>query len=315
MFDATIMLMKHKVLYLLALVIIAIAGISIKVFYFDAESRVLGYLQVRSTPEATVFIDSQAKGKTPFDQSIKPGTYTIKLIPIATDPESQVSVEMPWQGKATISAYQTTYIRRELRNTEVESTGETLSIKKSPNILSANTGEILIETEPDGAIVSYDGQDMGASSYVVKNVPVGIHEISVYLPRFKRRTIQVRVVPGGYMTVAHFQLGLDIEYDKKFAFAKAFEASKSGSMLPIIDKAPPNPTVTPKIEKVEIVDTETGFLRVRNEGSINGREISQVKPGETYNFVDEQSGWIKIKLTDGKEGWVKGEYVKKLYSQ
>ena len=307
--------MKQKVLYLFALIVIATAGIGIKVFYFDAESRTMGYLQLRSTPDATVFIDSQAKGTTPFDLSMKPGIYTVKLIPIATDPESQSTMGMPWQGKVTISAYQTTYVRRELRNTEVESTGETMSIQKSPNVISSNEGEILVETEPDGAIVSYDGRDMGVSTYVVKNVPVGIHEISVYMPRFKRRTIQVKVVPGGYMTVAHFQLGLDIEYDKKFAFAQAFEASKSSSMLPNLAKAPPSPTVTPKIEKIEITDTETGFLRVRSEGSMNGREISQVKPGETYDYLNEQNGWVKIKLTDGKEGWVKADYVKKLYSQ
>jgi hypothetical protein len=149
---------------------------------------------------------------------------------------------------------------------------------------------------------------------LVKKIKVGLHEISVSIPRFRRRTIQAQVVNGGYTTVAHFQLGLDTEYDKKFAFSRAFEASASGS-LPNISKAVSSPTPIPQIEKVEIEETSTGFLRVRNDGSLSGKEISQVKPGETYTYLDEKDGWIKIKLTDGNEGWVSGEYVKKIYAQ
>jgi hypothetical protein len=305
--------MKRKLLYLLVLFVLTGVGIAMKVYFFDSAQTRVGHLQVYSTPDATVFIDSKAAGRTPFNQELKPGTYTIKLIPIATNPELGETSGVTWQGKITISAYQYTYVRRELRNTEVESAGEIFTIQRSPNVVEAGTGEILIETEPDGAIVSYDGQDVGVSPYLVKNAPVGVHEISVYMPKFRRRTNQVRVVSGGYTTVAHFQLGLDVDYDKKFAFGRAFEASRSAS-LPEVSKAQPSPTPTPKVEKIEINDTPTGFLRVRQEGNFNAKEVSQVKPGEVYTYLEEKDGWIKIKLTDGQEGWVKGEYVKKLYS-
>lgn len=306
--------MKHKLLFLLLLVLVAGAGISVKVFVIDADSRRVGYMQVSSTPNATVFLDSRAIGRTPLNQQLKPGIYTLKLIPIADNLDTQETIGVTWQGKVTIAPYQRTHIRRELRNTEVESAGEQLTIQKSSNSLPPETGEILIETEPDGAIVSVDGQDLGVSPYMVKKAQTGLHEVSVHMPRFRRRTIQARVVSGGYTTVAHFQLGLDIEYDKKFAFGKAFEASASGS-LPSVSKAAPRPTSIPQVEKVEIKETSTGFLRVRSEGSLAGKEISQVKPGETYTYLDEKNGWIKIKLTDGNEGWVNGEYVKKIFAK
>ena len=306
--------MKRKILYLLILILLTGVGIAVKVFVFDANDNRVGHLQIHSSPDATVFIDSKAIGRTPFNQEMKPGSYTVKLIPIATNPEIGTTSGVTWQGKVTISPFQYTYVRRELRNTEVESTGEVLTIQKSSNLVEAGTGEILVETEPDGAIVSYDGQDVGVSPYLVKNAPVGVHEISVYMPKFRRRTVQVRVVQGGYTTVAHFQLGLDVDYDKKFAFGQAFEASRSGT-LPEVSKALPSPTPTPKVEKVEINETPTGFLRVREDSNFNSKEISQVKPGEVYSYLEEKDGWIKIKLTDGQEGWVKGEYVKKLYAQ
>lgn len=305
--------MKRKILYLLALVVLAGLGIVAKVYIFDANDNKVGHLQIHATPDATVFIDSKAIGRTPFNQEMKPGQYTVKLIPIAANPEAEKSAGVTWEGKVRVMAYQYTYVRRELRNTEVESTGEVLTIQKSSNLVEPGTGEVLVETEPDGAIISFDGQDVGVSTYLVKNVPVGVHEISVYMQKFRRRTIQARVVAGGYTTVVHFQLGLDVDFDKKFAFGQAFEASRSGT-LPEVSKAPPSPTPTPKVEKVEINETPTGFLRVREDNNFNSKEISQVKPGEVYSYLEEKDGWIKITLTDGQEGWVKAEYVKKLYA-
>lgn len=304
--------MKQKLLFLCFLIIVACGGIGIKVFIFDAESRRVGYLQIISSPEATVFIDGRAIAKTPFNQQLKPGTYSVKLIPISTDPSANKTVGVTWQGKVNVSPFQYTIVRRELRNTEVESSGELLTIQKSTTSMPSEVGEILVKTEPDGAVVGFDGTDMGVSPYLIRKVPVGLHELSVTSPRFRRRTMQVQVVPGGYTTIVSFQLGLDSEYNKKYAFGQAFEASASGS-LPNIAQAPPSPTPVPQVVSVEIMDTSTGFLRVRNEGSLGGKEISQVKPGEIYPYIDEKNGWIKLKLTDGNEGWVKAEYVKKKY--
>lgn len=304
--------MRQKLIYLFILVIITITAVVFKILVLDSDSRTVGYIQVFSTPDATVFVNARAVGKTPYTQSMPPGEYNIKLIPIVDENIPTQATVVSWEGKVQVSSYQYTYIRRELKNTEVESTGEVLTIRKSANVLGVNEGEIVVETEPEGAIVSFNGRDMGVSPYLVKNVPVGLHEISVYLSRFKRRTIQLKVLPGGYATVAHFQLGLDIDFDKKFEFARAFEASGSAT-LPNVPTSPPSPTPTPAVEKVEIEDTPTGFLRVRTEGSLNGREISQARPGEIYPYLGEANGWVNIKLSDGNEGWVKAEYVKKIY--
>lgn len=63
--------------------------------------------------------------------------------------------------------------------------------------------------------------------------------------------------------------------------------------------------------KIEILSTPTGFLNVRNSPSASGGLKTQVKPGETFDLLEENpAGWYKIKLKDG-EGWVSSQYSRK----
>ena len=72
-------------------------------------------------------------------------------------------------------------------------------------------------------------------------------------------------------------------------------------------------TVT--IQKVLILDTPNGFLRVRESNSTGSREITRVSDGETFELVDEKNGWFEIKLNspagEGKTGWISSQYAKK----
>ncbi len=61
---------------------------------------------------------------------------------------------------------------------------------------------------------------------------------------------------------------------------------------------------------VEILSTDLGWLRVRSGPGLEYTEITKVNSGEKYPFLAEQNSWYKIKLTDGREGWVSGEYAK-----
>jgi hypothetical protein len=72
----------------------------------------------------------------------------------------------------------------------------------------------------------------------------------------------------------------------------------------------PSATVL-SVAKIVILQTPTGFLRVRDQASLGGTEIGQVKPGETYTFLNEQTGWYQIKLTNGKTGWISSQYAQK----
>ena len=65
-------------------------------------------------------------------------------------------------------------------------------------------------------------------------------------------------------------------------------------------------------ELVEILDTETGYLNIRDCPSQGCGEVGKVVPGEIYVKKEFQDGWYKIQLDDGGEGWVYGKYVKEL---
>jgi hypothetical protein len=58
-----------------------------------------------------------------------------------------------------------------------------------------------------------------------------------------------------------------------------------------------------------IKTTPLGWLRVREEPSLNATEITRVNTGNTYNVLSEEEGWVKIKVSDTVEGWVSATYV------
>ena len=68
-----------------------------------------------------------------------------------------------------------------------------------------------------------------------------------------------------------------------------------------------NTTNTNVIQKVTVMETSTGWLRVR--ATPNGKEIAKVNSGETYNLISEVNGWYEIELTDGTKGFISGEFA------
>lgn len=63
---------------------------------------------------------------------------------------------------------------------------------------------------------------------------------------------------------------------------------------------------------VEVTSTPTGFLNIRENPSIGGTLLIQASPGDKFVFLEEQSGWYKILLKDGTEGWATKQYLRKL---
>jgi len=52
-------------------------------------------------------------------------------------------------------------------------------------------------------------------------------------------------------------------------------------------------------------------ITVRSGGSRNDTALFQLHEGAEFDWLDESSGWVKIKLRDGKKGWVQKETVEK----
>jgi len=282
--------MKGKLSLLLILVLLFISFVAVRFFIFDKQNE-YGRMKIISSPTASIFLNSTFIGKTPFEDKYKLGEYLLKLIPetTATDTAS-------WNGKIDIYKNSLTYVNRELGSSDIATAGEiftTTKMTKPPQ--NAQSGEIYVETEPQGAIVTLDSDEKGVAPALMENVSGGDHELSVFMPGFFRRTQKVNIDPG-YRVNAAFKLAID----QSSSFVKASDdktktASSSGSVT--------------SITYVKIRDNPQGWLRVRVDGSIDATESAKVKTGEKYELLDEKTGWFKIKYNDNKEGLVSGDFA------
>jgi len=69
---------------------------------------------------------------------------------------------------------------------------------------------------------------------------------------------------------------------------------------------------TPKpVAKVLILETGTGWLRVRSGPGISHSEIGKATVGKKYEYLGKQGSWFKIKF-EGKEGWVSDQFSEKV---
>lgn len=289
--------MKKKFLFLLLLILLFGAFLGYRFIVMDKQNA-FGRVQVISTPQTSVFIEDQIVGQTPYEDKHKTGEFLIKLIPQGT-----ASGAATWQGKVSVYKNALSYVNFELGKTDVETAGEIFTTTKMDK--GSDRGQISVETEPTGALVSLDNDEKGVAPLILDNVPAGDHELSVFMPGFFRRTKKINVDPG-YKVNAWFKLGIDVNNQNK---KDTTQKEASGSASTKQKSTQP----TPASDKLTIVINQTplGYLRVREKPSIAASESAQVKPGTSFAVVDQESGWYKIEYEKGKEGWVSGEYTTK----
>jgi tetratricopeptide (TPR) repeat protein len=56
----------------------------------------------------------------------------------------------------------------------------------------------------------------------------------------------------------------------------------------------------------------TGEIMVRSGNSINDTVLFKLHEGAEFTWEQKKSGWVKIRLCDGKKGWVQAEVVGKI---
>lgn len=291
--------MKNKLALLSILVVAFVIFVVIRFFLFDKQNE-YGKLKVISSPTASVFINNSIVGKTPFEDKYKTGEYLIKLIPETTSTDTA-----SWNGKINVYKNSLTYVNRELGSSDISSAGEIFTTRKmDKRPKKPDYGEIYVETEPQGAIITLDNTERGVAPIVVEDISSGEHELSIFMPSFFRRTQKVNVDPG-FRVNASFKLAID--QSQKMVSEEEEKKEATGS-------------AAAKKASVKIKNNEQGWLRVREDASINASEAAKVKVGESYEFLEEKNGWYKIKYNGNKdglvegtfeEGWVSGEYSTK----
>jgi hypothetical protein len=281
----------RKILFVLGLVAITIGVFILIVWLFNRDSS-KGALQVTSNPRSKVYLDGKLIGVTPLckcdaKQTISVGQHTIELIP-------ETGNLLSFEDRITISPSVLTVVDRTFGEGAFSS-GSIISL--SP-ISDKNDAQLSVVTFPDKTNITLDNSESpsGMSPLLLKKLTESDHELKISKDGYVDKVLRIRAL-SGYRLEAIVTL------------AVLPDTSSGSAILPMSPTSTPIPVIqTPKIT---ILTTPTGFLRVREDASIVSVEIGRVNPGEKYELVDEVTGWYRIKLTDGKMGWVSSQYASK----
>lgn len=183
-----------------------------------------------------------------------------------------------WEGKVKLAPGTVTVVNRDIATDSASSAGEILTLDKGKGLT--------VISNPPEAEVEIDGKSYGKTP-VALNIDAGKHTILLGRANYLKRSIRVFLPENLNLTVS-VDLGLS-------------EADLTAVTAPVITQTP----------QVFVKSTPTGFLRVRDKASLNGKEITQVKPGDSLILLEEQSGWDRVRLSDGTEGFVSSVYVEK----
>jgi hypothetical protein len=274
-----------KVFYILAPFIVVIL-IFAAVLYYLSQNQGKGALQVTAAPAAKVYVNGKLLGQTPLCECelkdmLAVGDYDLKLVP------TQGNIE-PFEQKITISPKVLTVVDRTFLGLGL---GSGSIINLTP-LSDPKATQISVVSFPDGAQVFLDDNLQGKSPLLLNNITNSDHELKLSKNGYKDQVVRIKTTPG-YKLEALVFLGINPDITNATA-----TAASSSAVLPVA--------------KVIILQTPTGFLRVRDQASLGGAEIAQVKPGEIYQLLDDQTtGWYQIKLTNGKSGWISSEYAQK----
>jgi hypothetical protein len=278
--------MKKKLLSLISVILIFIGFF----LFFQVVTSILpkgkGALQVTSNVKAKVLLNGKEIGATPLckceEERIDEGNYTVQIIPDDSSNTYTVKVKV---GKNVLTAVDRTFLPGSYASSH------TLYLEK---ILSSEP-QLFVSSLPNGALVALDGNDEGVTPLLEKKVSASEHEIELQKGGYGKKTIRVRTVPG-YKLIVEAVLGT----------LPSANEDLPGNEPPVT----PTPTGV-QISKIKILDTPTGFLRVRANANINSSEIGRVNPGDELLLLAEENGWFQIELPGGDRGWISSGYAQK----
>lgn len=276
-----------RLLFIITPIILAVLTFVGFSFFLSQSALGKGALQVTSIPLSNVYLNGKLIGKTPLckceGKDLLPvGEYTIKLVPVAGD-----NLE-PYEQRVSITKAILTVVDRTFGVGEASSG---FVINLTP-LSDKNVAQLFISSFPSGATVRIDKNDSGTTPLLMKQITTSDHDVLITKSGYKPKTVHVQT-HSGYQLNAVISLAIN---------------PPDATAAALLDNAGLTP---PQKQMIQILNTPTGFLRVRSEPSLGGSESAQVKPGDTFEMTGEQDGWYEIKLGDGKTGWVSATYAKK----
>lgn len=291
-------------------------------------------LEIKTVPEATVTINGESKGTTPYlNEDLAAGIYNVKL----------ESSSGSWEKEINIKSGTIFYINLALAENPDNMSGELVYLEKGRGV-----GVI---SSPNKAEVSLNGQKQGLTPYLVQSIPEGEHEVVITKEGYETKVIKIKG-SNGHKIMIEAQLKPQNPSGEN---SPTPEASSTSSASPTSSNVPspttstratsspsshvsaspiarasaspppsvrasasvsPQPSASSAANNtvkgtVTVQSTSTGWLRVRDKAGLEGQEIAKIDSGEQVNYIEQTStGWTKIVLDDGQVGYVASRFVK-----
>lgn len=233
-------------------------------------------IRVESNIKAKLTLNDKDVGFTPFiDENLKEGKYLVAL----KNQEATGSGEYLWQGYVDLNSGTLTVVNREIASSPLTSSGEVINLNKGSGVT--------VVSIPSSAQVFLDGKDLGRTPVSLSNVPSGEHQFLISKENFLKRSIRATSVDGYNLTINVDLAVSEVDLTKL-------------ATTPIEEEA-----------QVVVKKTPTGFLRVRAQANTSSQEVGRVKPGDILILLEQIPNWNRVRLPDGKEGYVSSTYTEK----
>jgi hypothetical protein len=255
-------------------------------------------LSVSSTPQATIFLDGEHLGQTPYyNEKLKAGEYVLKLVPEAEGGEALTM----WEGRINLVSGILTVVNRQLGLNNESSSGEILSFEP---LADKNAVSIAVVTTPDAAVVNLDGEPRGFAPLSIDDLSEGDHVLVISATGYQEKSIKAKTVKG-YKLIASVQLArepIETETEEATPSAETEEAAPQAS-----PKVSPSPSPQASASPSTGEEISRPYVQIKDE---NGDDLILRSPNQ-YSLLDEQSGWYQVEYKTGKDGWISGKYAEK----
>jgi len=239
-------------------------------------------LEVYSSPEAKVFVNGKEMGTTPYkNTAMLPQTVEVKLTVGIKQVIKKINLK---NGLTSVLDWKF--------DDNGDDGGYVLNME---NTGSQKCG-LLINSIPSQATIAVDNKITGFTPKRIDDLGTGEKHVAISFPGFQSSNLFLRTTTG-YNLVVETKLVKDNQI-----------------IAPITDEETATTSAIATTSKNEILikQTETGWLKVRGSNNGSSAEVAKVNPGEKYEMLEEDNGWIKIKLIDGKTGWISAKYAEKV---
>lgn len=285
--------MKRKLLLALSIILVASGLFLLVRIIYSFKDVEKGGLQVTANIKGKVLLDGKYIGVLPLrksDQSdtIPAGNYEIRIEPTDTT-YSAYTLRVRING-GVLTAVDKTFLPGSLGSSY------SLTLEKSSN----PKPQIEITSIPDGAMVTIDSIASGVTPYKTDALTASEHELEIQKEGFAKKTIRIRAI-NNHKLIVNASLGTGDITDS--------------TITPVVSPSitttlTPTPTTASKTT-VTILPTPNGFLRVRSGAGTTFDEVSRIKPGESFDLIEENNGWYQIQVDAKTTGWVSSQYAMK----